>query len=59
MNTIMSDKNKVRYLLMTALVFLLITRIIGNPIAGGLAVVFAIAVACAVFTERIGRKRRQ
>ncbi|MDA2128675.1 hypothetical protein BK703_16520 [Bacillus thuringiensis serovar silo] len=58
MNTIMNDKNKVRYLLMTALALLVITKIIGNPVIGGLAVVFAISVACAVLTERLVRKRR-
>ncbi|WP_232790055.1 MULTISPECIES: hypothetical protein [Bacillus] len=44
--------------MMTALALLVITKVIGNPVIGGLAVVFAISVACAVLTERLVRKRR-
>ena len=44
-----------------ALLMLIVTGIIGNPILGGLAVVLAMAVVAAVITARIGnfiRKRK-
>ncbi|MGN7194177.1 hypothetical protein ACTHS9_08470 [Bacillus mycoides] len=50
-------------ILMTiALLALIVTGIIGNPILGGLAVVFAMAVVASVITARIGnfmRKRKE
>ncbi|HFK1682130.1 hypothetical protein [Bacillus sp. SRB1LM] len=49
-------------LMTIALLMLIVTGIIGNPILGGLAVVFAMAVVAAVITARIGnfiRKRKE
>ncbi len=49
-------------LLTIALLMLFVTRIIGNPILGGLAVVFAMAVVAADITAMIGnfmRKRKE
>ncbi|AHX20199.1 hypothetical protein [Bacillus bombysepticus] len=49
-------------LLIVAFVLLVIAKIIGNPVAGGLAVVFAMAVVASVITARIGefmRKRKR
>jgi len=48
-------------LLIVTFVLLVITKIIGNPVVGGLAVVFAMAVVASVITARIGefmRKRK-
>lgn len=41
-------------LLIVAFVLLIVTKIIGNVIIGGLAVVFAMAVAASIFTARVG-----
>ncbi|MDF9615156.1 hypothetical protein P5763_24390 [Bacillus cereus] len=49
-------------LLIVTFVLLIVTKIIGNVIIGGLAVVFAMAVAASVITARIGesiRKRKE
>lgn len=49
-------------LITIALLMLLVTKIIGNPILGGLAVVFAMAVLAADITAMIGnfmRKRKE
>ncbi|OPD53368.1 MULTISPECIES: hypothetical protein [Bacillus cereus group] len=49
-------------LITIALLMLFVTRIIGNPILGGLAVVFAMAVVAADITAMIGdsiRKRKE
>ncbi|MES5846162.1 MULTISPECIES: hypothetical protein [unclassified Bacillus cereus group] len=48
-------------LLIVAFVLLIVTKIIGNVIIGGLAVVFGLAVVASVITARIGdfmRKRK-
>ncbi|UOB76762.1 hypothetical protein MQW34_14820 [Bacillus sp. ZJS3] len=41
-------------LLIVAFILLIVTKIIGNVIIGGLAVVFAMAVAASVITAMIG-----
>lgn len=41
-------------LLIVTFVLLIVTKIIGNVIIGGLAVVFAMAVAASIVTARIG-----
>ncbi|MCC2327995.1 hypothetical protein P5757_09525 [Bacillus tropicus] len=41
-------------LLIVAFVLLIVTKIIGNVIIGGLAVVFAMAVAASIVTARVG-----
>ncbi|MCU5573311.1 MULTISPECIES: hypothetical protein [Bacillus cereus group] len=49
-------------LLIVALVLMIVTKIIGNVIIGGLAVVFGLAVVASVITARIGefmRKRKE
>ncbi|MBJ8149276.1 MULTISPECIES: hypothetical protein [Bacillus] len=49
-------------LLIVAFVLLIVTKIIGNVIIGGLAVVFGLAVVASVITARIGdfmRKRKE
>ena len=49
-------------LITIALLALIVTDIIGNPILGGLAVVFAMAVVASVITARIGdiiRKKKE
>ncbi|AZJ21043.1 hypothetical protein CT694_15745 [Bacillus wiedmannii bv. thuringiensis] len=61
----MKDKKKEKNirvnLLIVAFVLLVVTKIIGNAIIGGIAVVFAMAVVASVITARIGefmRKRK-
>lgn len=49
-------------LLIVALVLMIVTKIIGNVIIGGLAVVFGLAVGASVVTAMIGelmRKRKE
>ncbi|HDR8140825.1 hypothetical protein P4K77_02550 [Bacillus cereus] len=62
----MKDKKKEKNirvnLLIVAFVLLVVTKIIGNAIIGGLAVLFAMAVVASVITARIGefmRKRKE
>ncbi|PHE95048.1 hypothetical protein COF76_22510 [Bacillus wiedmannii] len=62
----MKDKKKEKNirvnLLIVAFVLLVVTKIIGNAVIGGLAVVFAMAVLASVITARIGefmRKRKE
>ncbi|MFB5583183.1 hypothetical protein ACE41D_18870 [Bacillus albus] len=55
------EKNIRVNLLIVAFVLLVVTKIIGNAIIGGLAVLFAMAVVASVITARIGefmRKRK-
>lgn len=59
----MKDKKKEKNirvnLLIVAFVLLVVTKIIGNAIIGGLAVLFAMAVVASVITARIGDVRRK
>ncbi|MGG4304989.1 hypothetical protein ABEW59_19770 [Bacillus wiedmannii] len=62
----MKDRKKVKNiranLLIVAFVLLVVTKIIGNAIIGGMSVVFAMAVLASVITARIGelmRKRKE
>lgn len=55
------EKNTRANLLIVAFVLLVVTKIIGNAVIGGLAVAFAMAVLASVITARIGefmRKRK-
>ncbi|PGE11509.1 hypothetical protein COM64_27820 [Bacillus toyonensis] len=53
------EKNARANLLIVAFVLLIVTKIIGNVIIGGLAVLFAMAVVASVITARIGDVRRK
>jgi len=56
------EKNTRVNLLIVAFVLLVVTKIIGNAIIGGVAVLFAMAVVASVITARIGgfmRKRKE
>ncbi|WP_242280683.1 hypothetical protein [Bacillus cereus group sp. BfR-BA-01347] len=56
------EKNIRANLLIVAFVLLVVTKIIGNAIIGGLAVLFAMAVVASVITARIAefmRKRKE
>lgn len=53
------EKNARANLLIAAFVLLIVTKIIGNVIIGGLAVLFAMAVVASVITARIGDFRRK
>jgi len=56
------EKNTRANLLIVAFVLLVVTKIIGNVIIGGVAVVFAMAVVASVITSRVGefmRKRKE
>ncbi|KIP25845.1 MULTISPECIES: hypothetical protein [Bacillus cereus group] len=55
------EKNTRVNLLIVAFVLLVVTKIIGNAVIGGLSVVFAMAVLASAITARIGefmRKRK-
>ncbi|WP_242300555.1 hypothetical protein [Bacillus cereus group sp. BfR-BA-01494] len=53
------EKNARANLLIVAFVLLIVTKIIGNVIIGGLAVLFAMAAVASVITARIGDFRRK